>query len=154
MVTQAITELEQAENQTIEAKQEPRSIREIVKDLSKPLAQKHLRKRRQGGKEILYLAWHDAVIAFARRSGRLVMCVGAAGRWPMKGRGAPGRALVRGGAGVWRARRPNGHGRGADHGLISRGDGAGRVGSGLAHGRVLWHGQRELPAHRRTIGGR
>lgn len=61
MVTQAITELEQAENQTIEAKQEPRSIREIVKDLSKPLAQKHLRKRRQGGKEILYLAWHDAV---------------------------------------------------------------------------------------------
>ena len=61
MATQAITELEQAENQTIEAKQEPRSIREIVKDLSKPLAQKHLRKRRQGGKEILYLAWHDAV---------------------------------------------------------------------------------------------
>ncbi len=61
MATHAITELEQAENQTIEAKQEPRSIREIVKDLSKPLAQKHLRKRRQGGKEILYLAWHDAI---------------------------------------------------------------------------------------------
>ncbi|MBA3601284.1 MAG: DUF1071 domain-containing protein [Acidobacteria bacterium] len=40
---------------------EPRSIREIVKDLSKPIAQKHLRKRRQGGKEITYLAWHDAV---------------------------------------------------------------------------------------------
>ena len=38
-----------------------RSIREIVKDLSKPIAQKHLRKRRQGGKEIIYLAWHDAV---------------------------------------------------------------------------------------------
>jgi len=38
-----------------------RSIRDIVKDLSKPIAQKHLRKRRQGGKEILYLAWHDAV---------------------------------------------------------------------------------------------
>ena len=38
-----------------------RSIREIVKDLSKPIAQKHLRKRRQGGKEITYLAWHDAV---------------------------------------------------------------------------------------------
>ncbi len=33
-----------------------RSIREIVKDLSKPIAQKHLRKRRQGGKEITYLA--------------------------------------------------------------------------------------------------
>ena len=40
---------------------ELRSIREIVKDLSKPIAQKHLRKRRQGGKEIIYLAWHDAV---------------------------------------------------------------------------------------------
>ena len=39
----------------------PRSIRDIVKDLSKPIAQKHLRKRRQGGKEITYLAWHDAV---------------------------------------------------------------------------------------------
>ncbi len=38
-----------------------RSIREIVKDLSKPIAQKHLRKRRQGGKEITYLAWHDAI---------------------------------------------------------------------------------------------
>ena len=38
-----------------------RSIREIIKDLSKPIAQKHLRKRRQGGKEIIYLAWHDAV---------------------------------------------------------------------------------------------
>lgn len=38
-----------------------RSIRDIVKDLSKPIAQKHLRKRKQGGKEILYLAWHDAV---------------------------------------------------------------------------------------------
>lgn len=38
-----------------------RSIREITKDLSKPIAQKHLRKRRQGGKEITYLAWHDAV---------------------------------------------------------------------------------------------
>lgn len=43
------------------SKSELRSIREIVKDLSKPIAQKHLRKRRQGGKEIIYLAWHDAV---------------------------------------------------------------------------------------------
>jgi hypothetical protein len=61
MTTQAITELEKGENQTIETKNELRSIREIVKDLSKPIAQKHLRKRRQGGKEITYLAWHDAV---------------------------------------------------------------------------------------------
>ena len=38
-----------------------RSIREIVKDLSKPVAGRHLRKRKQGGKDILYIAWHDAV---------------------------------------------------------------------------------------------
>ncbi|MET0752273.1 MAG: Rad52/Rad22 family DNA repair protein, partial [Pyrinomonadaceae bacterium] len=38
-----------------------RSIREIVKDLSKPVASRHLRKRKQGGKEITYIAWHDAV---------------------------------------------------------------------------------------------
>ena len=61
MTTQAKAELETTENQTIETKNELRSIREIVKDLSKPIAQKHLRKRRQGGKEITYLAWHDAV---------------------------------------------------------------------------------------------
>lgn len=61
MATQAAAELEITENQITESKGEIRSIREIVKDLSKPIAQKHLRKRRQGGKEILYLAWHDAV---------------------------------------------------------------------------------------------
>ncbi len=61
MATQATAELETTENQTVELKSEIRSIREIVKDLSKPIAQKHLRKRRQGGKEIVYLAWHDAV---------------------------------------------------------------------------------------------
>lgn len=61
MTTQAKPELETTENQTVETKNELRSIREIVKDLSKPIAQKHLRKRRQGGKEITYLAWHDAV---------------------------------------------------------------------------------------------
>jgi hypothetical protein len=61
MTTQASAELEKTENQTAESSGELRSIREIVKDLSKPIAQKHLRKRRQGGKEITYLAWHDAV---------------------------------------------------------------------------------------------
>jgi hypothetical protein len=51
------------ESTDTEEKSKPalRSIREIIKDLSKPIAQKHLRKRRQGGKEIIYLAWHDAV---------------------------------------------------------------------------------------------
>lgn len=38
-----------------------RSIRDIVKDLSKPVAKRHLRTRRQSGKEIRYIAWHDAV---------------------------------------------------------------------------------------------
>ncbi|HEY0457613.1 MAG TPA: Rad52/Rad22 family DNA repair protein [Pyrinomonadaceae bacterium] len=61
MATQASTELEKTENQPLDSTGEVRSIREIVKDLSKPIAQKHLRKRRQGGKEITYLAWHDAV---------------------------------------------------------------------------------------------
>lgn len=61
MTTQASAELEKIGNQTSESSNVPRSIREIVKDLSKPIAQKHLRKRRQGGKEITYLAWHDAV---------------------------------------------------------------------------------------------
>ena len=40
---------------------ELRSIRDIVKDLSKPVAKRHLRKRKQGGKEILYIACHDAI---------------------------------------------------------------------------------------------
>ena len=40
---------------------EPRSIRDIVKDLSKPVAKRHLRTRKQGGKQIQYIAWHDAV---------------------------------------------------------------------------------------------
>ncbi len=61
MATQPATEPEVSENQINETKTGLRSIREIVKDLSKPIAQKHLRKRRQGGKEITYLAWHDAV---------------------------------------------------------------------------------------------
>jgi hypothetical protein len=61
MTTQASAELEKTENQSVELSGELRSIRDIVKDLQKPIAQKHLRKRRQGGKEITYLAWHDAV---------------------------------------------------------------------------------------------
>lgn len=38
-----------------------RSIRTIVKDLSKPVVKRHLRHRRQGVKEISYIAWHDAI---------------------------------------------------------------------------------------------
>lgn len=40
---------------------ELRSIREIVKDLSKPVAKRHLRTRKQGGKELTYISWFDAV---------------------------------------------------------------------------------------------
>src|SRR5262247_370520 len=39
----------------------PRSIREIIADLSKPIAQRHLRTRRQGGTELTYIEWHTAV---------------------------------------------------------------------------------------------
>ena len=39
----------------------PRSIRDIIVDLSKPLAQRHLKTRRQGGAELTYLEWHTAV---------------------------------------------------------------------------------------------
>ena len=40
---------------------ELRSIRDIVKDLSKPVAKRHLRTRKQGGKQIEYISWYDAV---------------------------------------------------------------------------------------------
>jgi len=65
MAATATTEIETSvgKTETADEKSKPelRSIREIIKDLSKPIAQKHLRTRRQGGKEIMYLAWHDAV---------------------------------------------------------------------------------------------
>lgn len=65
MTATAATEQNTTENQMENSEEKSnaglRSIRDIVKDLSKPIAPKHLRKRRQGGKEITYLAWHDAV---------------------------------------------------------------------------------------------
>src|SRR5215510_1437600 len=39
----------------------PRSIREIIADLSKPIATRHLKTRRQGGTELTYLEWHTTV---------------------------------------------------------------------------------------------
>lgn len=38
-----------------------RSINEIVSDLHKPISPRHLKTRRQGGKELIYVAWYDAV---------------------------------------------------------------------------------------------
>ena len=40
---------------------ELRSIREIIKDLRKPISPRHLRTRKQGGKELTYISWHDAI---------------------------------------------------------------------------------------------
>ena len=37
-----------------------RSINEIVNDLHKPIHARHLKTRRQGGKELTYIAWYDA----------------------------------------------------------------------------------------------
>jgi hypothetical protein len=38
-----------------------RSIRDIVADLSRPLPQRHLKTRTQGGKEITFIEWHTAI---------------------------------------------------------------------------------------------
>jgi Rad52/22 family double-strand break repair protein len=38
-----------------------RSIREIIADLSKPLAKERLKTRTQGGKTLTYLPWYQAV---------------------------------------------------------------------------------------------
>lgn len=38
-----------------------RSIREIIADLSKPIASQRLKTRKQGGKELTYLPWYQAV---------------------------------------------------------------------------------------------
>lgn len=38
-----------------------RSIRDIIRDLSKPVAKRHLRTRKQGGKELTYISWYDAI---------------------------------------------------------------------------------------------
>lgn len=37
-----------------------RSINEIVSDLHKNIHPRHLKTRRQGGKELVYIAWYDA----------------------------------------------------------------------------------------------
>jgi len=39
----------------------PRSIRDIITGLSKPLAKRHLKTRRQGGADLTYIEWHTAV---------------------------------------------------------------------------------------------
>jgi hypothetical protein len=57
------------ENETVTAEKEDRrtfktqplrQINEIINDLHKPIHPRHLRTRRQGGKELTYIAWYDA----------------------------------------------------------------------------------------------
>jgi hypothetical protein len=38
-----------------------RSIKDIIAELSRPVAARHLKTRRQGGNEITYIEWHTAV---------------------------------------------------------------------------------------------
>lgn len=38
-----------------------RSITEIIADLSKPVAERHLKTRKQGGATLSYIEWHVAV---------------------------------------------------------------------------------------------
>jgi len=40
---------------------ELRSIEDIIRELSKPIAPRHLKTRRQGGTELTYIEWHTAV---------------------------------------------------------------------------------------------
>lgn len=61
MIPAASTEEFEETANFVEGKYELRSIRQITADLSKPVAKRHLRLRKQGGKEIKYLAWHDAI---------------------------------------------------------------------------------------------
>ena len=44
-----------------EAPRPLRSIDAIIEDLSKPIADRHLKARTQGGKQISYIEWHTAV---------------------------------------------------------------------------------------------
>ena len=57
-------------SESIAAQQQPekstyqpgeRSIIEIINDLSKPTAKRHLQFKRQGGKEIASVSWYDRV---------------------------------------------------------------------------------------------
>jgi hypothetical protein len=38
-----------------------RPVQEIIDDLSKPIADRHLETRNQGGKDLTYISWHNAV---------------------------------------------------------------------------------------------
>jgi hypothetical protein len=46
---------------TAEAIETPKTIKDIITALSKPIAERHLETRRQGGKDLTYISWHNAI---------------------------------------------------------------------------------------------
>lgn len=56
-----MTNNEQIQSANAEAASGPRSIKDIIADLSKPLTKRHLKTRRQGGADLTYIEWHTAV---------------------------------------------------------------------------------------------
>jgi hypothetical protein len=48
-------------NSSEQIKEAPASIKDSIRELSKPVAQRHLKTRRQGGNEITYIEWHTTV---------------------------------------------------------------------------------------------
>lgn len=62
--TATVRSIENTSEKVVEKKRfvtEPmRSINDIVNDLHKPIHPRHLKTRRQGGKELTYIAWYDA----------------------------------------------------------------------------------------------
>lgn len=69
MTTQKMEEVDTKVESPVEQKSAPqqppraalRSIEDIEADLRKPISKSRIRKRKQGGTEIEYIAWHDAV---------------------------------------------------------------------------------------------
>ena len=59
--SEQVTDLENNKDEKKTFKTLPlRSINDIIRDLHKPIHPKHLKTRRQGGKEITYIAWYDS----------------------------------------------------------------------------------------------
>jgi hypothetical protein len=56
-----MTNNEQIQSAGADADNGPRSFKDIIADLSKPLAKRHLKTRKQGGAELTYIEWHTAV---------------------------------------------------------------------------------------------
>jgi hypothetical protein len=56
----AITEARQQEGAAI-TRRPLRSIEAIIEDLSRPITERHLKTRKQGGQLLTYLEWHTAI---------------------------------------------------------------------------------------------